>query len=295
MIYWKCRGQLSLHNELLLFGNRIVIPSHLRKEILTKIHQGHQGIQRCRLRLVTSVWWPGASKDIETLIQNCPQCCKMATPRKEPLMSSSLPAHPWETVAADLFELKGTSYLLVVDYFSRFPEVVKLTSTTSVAIIRALKAIFSLHSIPSVLRSDYGPQFVSTEMKQFAESYSFMQITSSPKYPQSNELVERMVQTVKGLLNNSTDPYMALLSYRVTPLPWCKLSPAELLNGRKVRTDIPQASHQLKPTWPYLTTFRERETESTTELQQKKQYDQQHRVKDQEPLDIDVPVGDIRT
>ena len=55
MIYWKCRGQFSLHNELLLFGNRIVIPSHLRKEILTKIHQGHQGIQRCRLRLVTSV------------------------------------------------------------------------------------------------------------------------------------------------------------------------------------------------------------------------------------------------
>ena len=115
-----------------------------------------------------------------------------------------------------------------------------------------------------------------------------MQITSSPKYPQSNGLVERMVQTVKGLLNNSTDPYMALLSYRVTPLPWCKLSPAELLMGRKVRTDIPQAADQLKPTWPYLTTFRERDREY--KLQQKKQYDQQHRMKDQEPLDIDVPV-----
>ena len=115
-----------------------------------------------------------------------------------------------------------------------------------------------------------------------------MQITSSPKYPQSNELVERMVHTVKGLLKNSTDPCMALLSYRATPLPWCKLSPAELLMGRKVKTDIPQASHQLKPTWSYLTTFRERDREY--KLQQKKQYDQQHRVKDQEPLDIDVPV-----
>ena len=87
---------------------------------------------------------------METLIQNCPKCCKMATPRKEPLMSSSLPARPWETVAADLFELNGTSYLLVVDYFSRFPEVVKLTSTTSVAIIRALKAIFSLDGIYTI-------------------------------------------------------------------------------------------------------------------------------------------------
>ena len=58
--------------------------------------------------------------------------------------------------------------------------------------------------------------------------------------------------------------------------------------GRKVRTDIPQTSEQLKPTWPYLTTFRERDREY--KLQQKKQYDQQHRVKDQEPLDTDIPV-----
>ena len=136
MVYWKCRGQFSLHNELL------VIPSHLHTEILTKIHQGHQGIRGCRLRLVTSVWWPGASKDIETLIQSCPQCCKIAIPRKEPLMTSSLPVHPWETVAADLFEPNGTSYLLVVDYFSRFPEVVKLTSTTFVAYIPTIKGHF---------------------------------------------------------------------------------------------------------------------------------------------------------
>jgi len=179
----------------------------------------------------------------------------MATPRREPLIRSSLPANPWETVAADLFELKGISYLLVVDYFSRFPEVVKLTSTTSTAIIQALKAIFSLHGIPTVFRSDNGPQFVSTDIKHFTESYSFTQITSSPKYPQSNGLVERMVQTVKGLLSNSSDHYLALLSYIITLLPWCKLLPAELLVGRKVRIDMPQTTDQLKPNWPYLSAF----------------------------------------
>ena len=54
--YWVVRGQLSLYDNLLLYGSRIVIPSTLRKETLAKIHQGHQGIQRCHARVVTSVW-----------------------------------------------------------------------------------------------------------------------------------------------------------------------------------------------------------------------------------------------
>ena len=45
-------------------------------------------------------------------------------------------------VASDLFELKGTPHIVVVDYFSRYIEVMKLTTTTSAAIISALKAIF---------------------------------------------------------------------------------------------------------------------------------------------------------
>ena len=125
-------------------------------------------------------------------------------------------------------------------------------------------------------------------MKHFAESYSFTQITSSPNYPQSNDLVERMVQTVKRFLSNSSDHYLALLSYRTTPLPWCKLLPAELLMGRKVRTDIPQITDQLKRNWPNLSAFQQKDREYKE--QQKKQYDQQHRVKDRDPLEVDTPV-----
>ena len=50
---------------------------------------------------------------------------------------------------------------------------------------------------------------------------------------------------------------MALLSYRAIPLPWCNLSPAELLMGRCIRTPLPQTNEQLVPTWSYLQKFRQ--------------------------------------
>ena len=63
---------------------------------------------------------------------------------------------------------------------------------------------------------------------------------TSPYFLQSNGFAERMVKTVKKLLEHSADPYKSILSYRATSLPWCGLSPAELLMGRRIRTDIPQ-------------------------------------------------------
>jgi len=130
--------------------------------------------------------------------------------------------------------LNGATYLLVVDYYSRFPEVVQLRSTTSQSVINALKAIFARYGIPEILLSDNGPQYSSTEFSEFAANYGFVHGTSSPHYPQSNGLAERAVKTVKKLLKESTDQCLALLSYRTTPLPWCGLSPAELSQGMQV-------------------------------------------------------------
>jgi hypothetical protein len=56
---------------------------------------------------------------------------KNTPPPVEPMLQSSLPSHPWEKVGADLFQLKESTYLVVVDYYSRYMEIQKLTSTTS--------------------------------------------------------------------------------------------------------------------------------------------------------------------
>ena len=133
--------------------------------------------------------------------------------------------------------------------------------------------MFARHSIPEQLISDNGPQFSSTSFSKFAEDYGFTHILTSPQYPQANGEVERVVQTVKNLLKKTPDPYKALMAYRATPLE-SGLSPAELLMGRKIRTRIPTSPSNLKPSWPYLEQFREKD--ASLKERQRRDFDRRH-------------------
>ena len=188
---------------------------------------------------------------MKQMVEQCSVCAKAASQRKEPLVTTPLPDYPWQVAGSNLFEVNRDHHLVAVHCFSRYPEVIKLPTTTSTAVIAALKSIFSRLSIPEVLRSDNGPQYASQEFATFAESHGFRLVTSSPRYLQSNGQAERTVQTVKRMLKKSGDMCMALLSYRATPLPWCNLSPAELLMGRQ---DISELHYpkQIIPKWPYM-------------------------------------------
>ena len=276
--FWKVRGSFTVCQDLLLYNSRIVVPRGLQRETLGKIHQGHQGLERCLLRIRSSVWWPGITSQLKQMIQNCPTCARNARPRKAPLLTTLLPEYPWQVVGTDLFEKDGAHFLLTVDYFSRYPEVTRLTTTTSAAVIASMKAVFARHGIPEVVRSDNGPQYSSHEFAMFSDSYGFRHSTSSPYYPQSNGQAERMVQTTKRIMSNSSDLYMALMTYRATPLPWCGLSPAELCMGRQIRTTLPQPTKHLVPQWSYLPEFRRRNEE--VKRKQKANFDLRHRVRE---------------
>ena len=123
---------------------------------------------------------------------------------------------------------------MVGDYFSKFPVVRKLSTTTSSAIIHHLRSIVAEHGIPEELVTDNGPQYSSHEFKKFCSEWGIRHTTSSTLYPQSNGFSERMIQTVKNLLKKAEgageDPYIALLNYRATPVysklqaPACVLS-----------------------------------------------------------------------
>ena len=286
--YWRERGALTTCKELLSYGNRIVVPKSLQKETPQKLHQGHQGIQRSRLRARHSVWWPSLSQEITNLVKNCRICAKTAVYHHEPMIASELPQYPWQKIATDLFILRGVNYLIIVDYFSRFPKVIRLFSTTASAVIQALKSVFSRHGIPETVVSDNRTQYSSHQFREFAREYDFCHITSSPYYPQSNGLAERSVKTVKQLISKSKDLYLSLLSYRTTPFPWCGYSPAELSMGRQLRTTIPQVSEHLVPDWTYLETFRQ--SNRTFKEKQKLNHDRHHRAKELLPIPADSHV-----
>ena len=103
----------------LLCGCQIVVPQSLQKKTLQRIHSGHQGITKCSLQVASSVCWPEVKQQLEDLIHNCPECSKTSQAPEQPLVSTTLPQHPWEKVASDLFEMDGKTYLLVVNFFQK--------------------------------------------------------------------------------------------------------------------------------------------------------------------------------
>ena len=208
-VYWPEKSDLTVQQGLLIKGNRLVVPLTMRIDVLEKLHNAHQGITKCSGRAKASVWWPGLSHQLEEVVKQCPTCIKERVNPAEPVIPSELRDRPWQKVAADLFELEGHPYLLVIDYFSRYIEVAKLSSTTSPDVSVHLQSMFERHGIPEQLISDNGPQFSSTSFAKFAEDYGFTHILTSPRYPQANGEVERAVQTVKNLLKKTSDPYKA--------------------------------------------------------------------------------------
>ena len=181
--YYSVASEISVQQGLLMRGGRIIIPPSLRQEILGKIHAGQQGITKCHERARQSVWWPRMSKELENLVKNCTECCREQRQRHQPLIPSPLPELPWQKVATDLFEWKQHTYLLIVDYYSRYIEIARLKSTNADEVITHTKSIFARHGIPEVVLSDNGPQFASAAYRQFAENFQFEHITSSPYYP----------------------------------------------------------------------------------------------------------------
>lgn len=243
--------ELSVVNGVLLKGSKVVIPTAMRKEILKRIHHGHLGLNKCRARARSLVYWPGMNADITELIRQCETCQVFAyRQQNEPLHTREVPENPWGRVGADLFELARRHYLVVYDAYSNFPEVEELQDVTANGVIAKLSAIFSRHGIPLEVCTDGGPQFSAKEFKDFAARYDFIHTVSSPRYPRSNGLAEKGVQVVKRLLQKAQatreDFWLGLLSYRTAPLEGGR-SPSELLMGRGIRTLVPDFSSEPAP------------------------------------------------
>ena len=219
--------------------------------MLQKFHESHLGMEKCRARAGSVMYWPAMSNDIHEMIAKFSSSLKYRREnQRESLTHQEVPLLPWQKLGADIFEYGGSAYLLIVDYFSKYPEVCLLQGKSASAVISHFRTVFARHGRPDILCADIMP-FDSSEMIKFAAEYDFTINTSSPEHEASNGQSERMIGTVKQLMRkaneDSRDPHLALLAYRNTPVAGMPYSPAQLLMSRKLRDNLHTTESLLKP------------------------------------------------
>nr|VZH95980.1 unnamed protein product [Spirometra erinaceieuropaei] len=249
------RASLSVVDSCLMFADRVVIPSSLRPTVLRQFHAAHPGTSRMKSIARSFAYWPGIDGDIDDLVRRCSRCQQAAKmPPRQPPIPWQPPERPWSRVHIDFAgPLNGVSYLILVDAYSKWPEIAPLNPATASATIAFLQRIFSQHGLPEVLISDNGSQFISSTFEDFCRQHNIQHLRSPPYHPQSNGQAERFVDTFKrallkarGEVTTNEIVQAFLFSYRTTPNPASPggVSPAEALMGRKLHTTF----HALVPT-----------------------------------------------
>ena len=251
--YWDYRHGLNVMDGVILYNDRIIIPSALRERVLLNLHSAHQGVTSMSSRALATVFWPGITASIEKARNNCRTCHRNAPSQaKLPPTEPSLPKVPFEMICSDFFQLAGNHYLVVVDRLSGWPEVVQVKIGNGPAgakrLCQALRQVFATFGVPEEISTDGGPEFIADETKDFFSRWGVKHRLSSSYFPQSNGRAELAVKATKRLLEDNIGPngdlntdkvVCALLQHRNTPDRDCSLSPAEILFGRPLRDGMP--------------------------------------------------------
>ena len=145
-------------------------------------------------------------------------------------------------------------YLMIVDYYSRFPVIRLLSDMTANTICNHFTSVLAEYGLPAEIISDFGSQYVSEKFKEMCKQCGITLQFSSRYYHQSNSLAEKRVGTCKSIMKKAVEmkecPYTAIWMYRTTPLDSQLPPPYELLFGRKLQTMLPSMRSSLKSKHP---------------------------------------------
>lgn len=163
------------------------------------------------------------------------------------MIRTTLPSRAWDHLAADfLGPLPSGEYLFtIVDYYSRWLEVVVMTKTTNAdKVVKELDNLFTIYGLPASIATDNGPQFLSGTFKRYMEENGIVHRRISPLWASGNGEIERQNRLLLKRMKIAnaerktweTELQTYLKMYRSTSHSTTGVSPAELLFGRKLRT-----------------------------------------------------------
>ena len=278
--------ELTVIDNVVLKGNQIVIPTSLRADVIGLAHEGHQYSDKTLNLLRQSCWFPKMRRDVLDYVGSCVGCLSAISRNTVvPLEPNFLPERAWQNLHADFKGPIGGQYYfhVLIDQYSKYPEVDLVTSTSFKKLKPKLDRIFSAQGIPEKVSADNGPPYPCYDMEKYAAEMGFKMDLVTPEDPQSNGFAEAFVKILCKLLHTSVaegknpreELHKYLMHYRATPHPTTGRSPSEMLNNRKIRTKLPQF-------FPNEEDEEARETRKkhdTKKLTQKKMFDDRRRAK----------------
>ena len=240
--YFVKRWELTVSDGMLLWNDRVVIPASLRDMLVTDLHSEHLGAVRMKRLAQRYMWWPKIDENIETVVKECAVCQENAKMPSKNYATWSWPVGPWQRIHLDFAgPFMGKMFLVLVDAYSKFLDVIPMNQATSATTIKALQRDFALFGLPAHVVTDNGSQFTSEEFETFLRRNGIHHTCTAPGHPATNGLAERYVGHFKSKMKTlgstgdlDTKLQRFLLSYRSTPTTNGK-SPAELLMNRQPR------------------------------------------------------------
>ena len=199
--YVPFKSEMMVVADLVLRGDRLIIPIKLRKKVLKLAHIGHPGIERTKQRLRAKVWWPTMDREAESNVKSCIDCQMVRLPGPpEPMAVRGMPSAPWSDISMDILGPlpSGESLLVIIDLYSRYRIIEVLKQTATIDILNRLRPC-----IPNSITTDNAANFSSSEMKQFCEYYGIYIRHTTPYWPQGNGEVERQNRSILKQLRTS--------------------------------------------------------------------------------------------
>ena len=242
--YFNKKSELVIQSGCILWGNRVVIPSKLQLKILHELHNGHIGISRMKELARSYFWWPNLDLDIENKVKSCQNCLETRqNPPKADLHPWPYPDKPWSRIHVDYAGPVDNNYfLIIIDAFSKWPEIYKTISMSASTTISCLRNCFARYGLPESVVSDNGPCFISEVFKEFLRLNGVKQILTAVYKPSTNGLAENLVKSFKNYLKSEREGDLQekldkfLFKYRLLPHTTTGVPPSELMFNRKIRS-----------------------------------------------------------
>ena len=269
-LYWAQWKSLSVRQGVLhrlwetVAGDhtiaQLILPKVLRKEVFTQLHNtptsGHLGVNKTLERLRSRFYWPGLHGDVRKWCTSCDDCASRRGPPTKPRapLAKYTAGAPAERIAIDILgplpeSNMGNKYiLLVMDYFTKWPEAFSLPNQTAITVADVLvKEYVCRFGVPLSLHSDQGRNFESNVFQEMCELLGIKKTRTTALHPQSDGLVERVNRTLESQLSKFVDrnqkdwdhllPFM-MMALRSAVQESTRSTPAKLQLGRELRLPV---------------------------------------------------------